>query len=140
MRYSWQLTWLATCAVVIVLVVVEGNLIGLARFFRAYDSTVGTVVDLTPAIHDEMRVEYTVASTTETLTTNWAGGASAHNVGDHVTVYYSRSDPKLADVRQPSEMFSNTVFLVALLSVSVATIVTFWVEWYRRTRTHEQMR
>jgi len=112
------------------------NLVTLVRFAFDSSSAPGTVVGLTPQIHDRFQVEYVVDAKRVNMESNDSGGASAHRIGDDVTVYYLRAEPTFASLVPPGRALSNAVFYMALLAGLAATWFTIFFEgWRARARS-----
>ena len=68
------------------------------------------------------------------MASNDEGGASVHQIGDRVTVFYGRGDPAFASLETPGRALGNATFFLALFAVLGATWFTFIVQWWRRSR------
>lgn len=104
------------------------------RFAVDSASTTGTITALTPLIHDTFQVEYSVDGVRLTMASNDEGGASAHAIGDRVTVFYTRGDPGFSSLEPPGRVLGGATFNLALFAVLGATWFMLILEWWRRTR------
>lgn len=131
---SWGRTWLTLFGAFTLFLAFQLNLAAVVRFTADNASAVGTVVALTPEIHNTFQVEYFVDGARLTMASNDEGGASVHQIGDRVTVFYARDDPAVASLKTPPRVLGDATFFLALFAVLGATWFTFIVQWWRRSR------
>jgi hypothetical protein len=134
MRGSWGRTWLLLFAAFALLIATQLNLIAVIRFSVDNASTSGSIVGLTPQTHDRFQVEYEVDGTRLTMESNDEGGASAHQIGDKVTVFYSRAEPTYASLQPPGRVLTGATFFLVLFAGLAAALFASVIGQWRRAR------
>jgi hypothetical protein len=118
-RRTYALGWLSLAAIFALLTALLFDLPGKTKLTIQFASTIGKVTSTRRSDHGLVTVKYSVAGTDY----QQSFVAPTLNIGDSVIIYYSPSNPDLADNNNPITSLENSIAITVIASLLFPTFL-----------------